>query len=255
MERVTLDSIIKNYINEKGASSKHGYMRYLQILINGMKEMNYDVSGRATFQECIVSDQCTIPMPLNMISMIGVYGLTEQGQWFAYAKSSKQSMSVKEACGVQVKSVGDTELINQSYLTAFGYNSVESYANHNRNGENTGGYYNQPGGNPYTFRENHQMGTIELSSNTSYKVILEYLPSAVQINGEFMVHPFLLEPLLAWLRYATMRSKRNVSQQEIQMLKRDYNNFKRLAKLRFNSFSAADFKNAFRSAYLATYKF
>jgi hypothetical protein len=253
---ITLDSIVKNYIIEKGDSSKHGYQRFLQLAINGMHDMNYDVSGQHRFLECTVDDQASIVIPNDNIKVIGIYGLDDKGRWFPFARDRKQSMSVGEKCGVPQRTIGDSKvnLLDPFYLNAFGYVS-ESYTNHYRNGENTGGYYNQPGGNPYTFRVNEQTRRIELSSNTTNKVILEYLPKSIQVNGQYLVHEFLQESLLAWIRYASVRSKKNYPQGDIQVLKRDYNNFKRLAKLRYRGFTAADFKNAFRSAYLATYKF
>jgi hypothetical protein len=258
-ELITLDSVIKNYIIEKGDSSKHGYQRFLQIAITGLKDMDYDVSGTPKYLECTPSDQATIPIPSDMINLIGVYAVDGSGSWTPFAKDIDMAMSVQRECGTPTQAQGKVPFNANSIQgialgsSAGGYVS-EAYTNHFRNGENTGGYYNQPGGNVFLFRENPEMHAIELSSNATSVVILEYLPSHQKVNGQHLVHPFLLEPLLAWLRYATIRSKRNTTNEALT-LKREYYNVKRLAQLRFNAFTKADFVNAFRSHYKSSYKF
>ena len=99
------------------------------------------------------------------------------------------------------------------------------------------------------------MGVIELSSNHPANVILIYLPTEKTMNGKYEVHPFLLEPLLAWLNYSDVRAKRNVSSAVINDLKRTYVLAKTHAKKRFNAFTKEDFLNAIRKGYTAAGKF
>ena len=99
------------------------------------------------------------------------------------------------------------------------------------------------------------MGVIELSSNHPGKVIFEYLPTAKTVNGKHEIHPFLVEPLLAWLNYADVRFKRSVSKGLINDLERTYVLKKTRAQKRFNSFSKEDFLNSIRKGYSAVAKF
>ena len=52
----TLDSVVKNFLSERGDTSKSGYQRYLQMAINGMQEMSYDVSGMPEYLDISLDD-------------------------------------------------------------------------------------------------------------------------------------------------------------------------------------------------------
>jgi hypothetical protein len=194
----TLDSIIKRFINEKGETSKHGYQRYLQIAIDGLDDMHFDVSGHPKFLACTLDDQAVIDIPDDSLRIIGVHFATKGGEWVSFARNTSQKIATQQKCGTPDSTENDINIEQAAELYGFngrGY-TAEAYANHFRNGEQTGGYYNMPGGNPYTFRVNEQMGVVELSSNAPKEVILEYLPTAQQINGQYEVHPYLREPLI-----------------------------------------------------------
>lgn len=243
----TLESVIQNYLIEKGEDTEHGWKRYLQLAINGLKEMDYDVSGQPKYLTVKLDNTHSIPIPDDSVRIISVL-FNDNGKLVKGARDNETPITVDASCGVDNTAIN--EVSNES-----DYTTSESVTNHYTNGSNTGGYYNMRGGNIYTFRENDQMGIIELSTNFPSTVILEYLPTSKRVNGKFMIHPYLLEPLLAWLRYADVRSKRNVSGNEKFMLQRDYVNKKTQAAVRLNSFTEDDFLHALRSSYTASFKF
>jgi hypothetical protein len=249
----TLDKVIRNFLIERGDMSEHGYKRFLQLAVSGLQEMEYDVSGQPERLDISLDKDRVIPIPPDAVAIIRVafrYG----NSWISSARDNALAINNEYYCG----EAGSPNNENVNDLQGV-YNDVniltESYiAKHWRNGQPTGAYFNQSGGNPYTFRINDQLGVIELSSNHPNNVILEYLPTAKEINGEFQIHPFLKEPLIAWLNYSDVRSKRNISKQLINDLERTYIQKKKHAKKRLNAFTKEDFLNAVRSGYSASVK-
>ena len=79
--KITLDSIIKRYINEIGDEFKHDYRRYLQILIDGLDELNFDISGMPKYLECDLGDDRTIPIPEDSVNITGVHIASPNGNW------------------------------------------------------------------------------------------------------------------------------------------------------------------------------
>lgn len=249
----TLDKIIRNFLIERGDLTEHGLKRFLQLAVSGMTEMDFDVSGEPTRLDVQLDSSRTIPIPPDSIQIIRV-AFNYSGTWISSARDNSLQASNEYYCGEALKPTnGD---VNDIQGISYDSNAItDSYASkHWRNGQPTGAYFNRHGGNPYTFRINNQMGLIELSSNHPLNVILEYLPTAKEVNGEYQVHPFLKEPLIAWLNYADVRSKRNVSKQLINDLERTYILKKTHAKKRFNAFTKEDFLNAVRKGYSASVK-
>jgi hypothetical protein len=149
----------------------------------------------------------------------------------------------------------DIKLEGDNYANEQSASDWYNVADHYRNGENIGAYYNHKGGNPYLFRVNEQNNTIELSSNAPSVVFLKYSARPEKVNGAFEVHDFLLEPLLAWIDYADNRRKRGVSRNVVNDLQRAYVLQKTKLAKRLNAMTKADFLNAVNSGNTAIYKF
>ena len=245
---ITLDSIIKNYMIEKEDSSKHSFQRYLQLLINGMTDLNIDVTGVPKFLEIILNGDLFFEKPCDSLRILGIHFPAGNERWSSFTRGNDLSIATSPERGPGSR-LQSTTTISEAPITAF------NYTNHWRNGQNTGAYYANTVSNPYVFRENHEFDTIEVSSNSPSIIILEYLPIATQVNGKFQVDAYMLEPLLAWLRYASIRSKRSVSQNEVMMLRRSYTAAKNHLRKRLSSMTMESFLNAARSSSVAIYKF
>ncbi len=253
MNHVTLDSIIKNYLIERGDNTKHGYQRYLQLAINGLQDMNYDVSGQLEYMDVELDNSMSIPIPPDTVNIVSVM-FRLKNELIVSANDSSLNMSTSYKCGKAVAPTNENANDVQGYFDQRYRFTEREITKHWRNGEPTGAFFNEHGGNPYRFKVNHQMGVVELSSNHPRNVILSYLPTEKTINGAHLVHPFLKEPLIAWLNYADRRSK-NVSKALINDYKHTYVQVKEHARKRFNAFTKEDFLNAVRKGYSAAPKF
>lgn len=249
--QITLDAIIKDFLIEKGYTSEHGYQRYLNLAIRGLKELNYDVSGQLSYIE-VKNHDYSIPIPDDCLNVVGIM-FNSNGMVIRAAKDSLKAMSVSEVCGVPV--ITESNLDETSSLNFAYYGTSVNETKHWRNNENVGGYFNALGGNRFVFQVNEANNTIELSSNMPSTVILEYLPTAKQINGQFYVHPFLQEPIMAWLRYSSIRGLKGVSRNEVYMLQKEYVNAKDHLRKRLNGWTVTDFINAVNRSASAIDKF
>ena len=252
-QHLTLDSIIKNYLIERGENTEQGYQRYLQLAINGLQDMNYDVSGQLEYMDVELDNSMSIPIPPDTVNIVSVmFRLGDK--LIVSANDSSLNMTTSLKCGVDSAPSNSSANDIQGYFGSRLSFTESQAAKHWRNGEPTGAHFNSHGGNPFTFRVNHQMNVVELSSNHPRKVVLSYLPTEKTMNEQHLVHPFLKEPIIAWLNYAGMRSK-SVSKSLINDYKRTYVQVKEHARKRFNAFTKEDFLNAVRKGYTAAPKF
>ena len=65
-------------------------------------------------------------------------------------------------------------------------------------------------------------------------IALEYLSDPEMIDGEFHVHPYLVEALKAWIRYEEIVDNLRVGAGVIEMRRAEKYNQQRLAVARFN---------------------
>lgn len=252
-ETVTLDSIIKQYIIEKGDSSKHNFQRYLQLAINGLQDLDYDVSGQHAFIE-VCNHNYSIPIPDDSLNIIGVF-FQVNGRRVYIPQDKRGAISTGYACGVSEKSTNGIDTLSDggNYLGLLGQDFWGSQSKHWKNGQFTGGVYNAEGGSQYTFWVNEQQGVIELSTNCPPKVVLEYLPTRKTIGGSFEVHPFLQEPLLTYIKWRANVHRDSPNEQQFNHSK--YVAAKMHLKKRLMSFTPVDFANAIRRSYSFLDKF
>jgi hypothetical protein len=84
---------------------------------------------------------------------------------------------------------------------------------------------------------------------------MEYIADIAAIDGDFEVHPFVIEALKAWIRYKYFNNNPNSSLGRIDMAKRDYFREKRLASERFGATTVNEWLEAFRFGNKAAPKF
>ena len=88
----TIDSVIKEFLSGRGDTSKHGYTRFLQMAISGLKEMNYDVSGMPSYLNVSLGEDAVIPIPPDCINVIGIH-FNYGGRWISSAKENFLAIS------------------------------------------------------------------------------------------------------------------------------------------------------------------
>ena len=234
----TLDSIIRGYLIEKDEMTEHNLLRFLQLAIDGLDDLNFDVSGQPIFKELNVANNSTIVLPDDLVKVISVHYYFGN-KYGSFAQSSNLSLVTSDSCGVPNTPPTGASVADGSYGSLGGYSdtgSLEYFNDRVRNGESLGRDFNLNTSNPYLYRVNDADGTIQLTSNAPSVVILKYLPTSHQMNGEFRVHPFLVEPIKAYINWSSVRSKTNTSPALAHELHRVYVVAKTHANARFQSF-------------------
>jgi hypothetical protein len=245
MANYTLDSIVKEYTIEVGGSDMNKYPRYYQYGVSGIRELNMNSSGVVKSVElCIEGNStCNLPPDYLQYKTIGLLG-----------------------ADCRIHSIGRNDTLSLSGCCAptqnWGVNSfgmINNFDSNYRNGEFMGRMFGVNGGvNGYgQFRIDVENQIILLSdlAPLSTSIVLEYLADIESVDGDFIVHPFIIEALKAFIYWKSIQRDRNRSIGEKEQAKNDYNVAAKWAKKRFTASTIQEYLEAFRSGNTASVKF
>jgi len=242
----TLDSIVREYILMEGKSTMNGYPRILQFAIQALKDINYDVKGNISYLS-EYPENGVIPIPDDLIKVIRV----------GFRGENEEFVPIAENHNLVLKVSHDDKGNNVYPFESGGrgdYNTSE-YSQHFSHGESIGRYYGAGGGTVRGYRINEETQNFEFSSNVNGEVVIEYLGDIKRVNGEFTVHPFLVDSIIDYINYAKIRALRGVSPSEKQAYKTLYVNTKNHAIGRFISMGMQDMENAAHKGYMQAPKY
>ena len=229
---IELEEIINELLVEEGKTSENEFLRYFKLGMNGLKELNFDVSGGVRTIELIVdSNTLTVDLPSDYVryTKIGVYG--NDGDIHPIGLRNQKSLISTVANNT---SSNDDEL-NPSY---FEYSQEYGVGG----GNNANGY----------FRVDSENSTIQFTSTLSgKKIIIEYITSSLihPTEGKVVVHQLMADALRGYIYWKSIHRKRGIDQGEKDLAKRDYYNEKRLARARMLSFTKQEALETTRRAF------
>jgi hypothetical protein len=248
----TLDSVVRDYmLMGEGKESLHGYSRYLQAAIRGLKDMHYDVSGVPQVAVREVEDGGRITLPEDTIRIVRMGYLDATGRFIEFYVDNTLVVNAQGPMNCS----GDTNTLQYSDVGIPIAPTPADMTSMMRNGQIIGRQYGTVGGSIYTYRVDWAQGVVELSSNICGQVIIEYLGDPQKVNGQYAVHPFLVEPLQAYMNYAINRFKKSVAPGEKDYAFRQYVLKKSHAHQRFVSESIGNIINKSRTTFSQTVKF
>lgn len=268
MVTLTLDSVIREAMIEFGHTNENMYARMLQHGISGLREFNMDLAqngdGVPTPVVLPVSSNMTVALPkdyikyvrIGLIDALGnIYDLSYNGaiRWGNPVNScgqpvnpSNNNLSVAELSQAQQAAmVNGTQPgpLNAGFVWTW-----DGFADNFRNAELVGRFFGIGGGtnsNGY-YRVNLQKGWIELGGVAATNIFLEYLSDLQFVDGQYMVHPFVVEALKSYIYWKL--NQRNSKQNGIvkQESRSEYYNEFFKAKARFNTHTVREYMDAFR---------
>lgn len=241
---MTLDELVREYNINEGRDSLHNYSMYLTYAIRGLKEMNIDVSGAPTVTVLYPDDMGRAALPSDIIKVMRMGIKDGQGN---FAEIYRNENIVIGADGSFACTSPDTVIVSTAAI-ATGATTAD-LSGHYRNGEQIGRFYGNEGGSIYGYRIDYARGEVQFSSNLNGGIILEYLSAPKKINGKYEIHPFLEEPIMAWIYYSRLRFKNHVSRFEKREAFRDYINKKHHAAYRFVTESSGSMINTSRKTF------
>jgi len=120
-----------------------------------------------------------------------------------------------------------------------------------KDGEFNGRHFGAGGGGSSNglYKVYKDSGYISLSGVTASNIVLRYLATVNQIDGEFQVDEFIVESLKAWIHWKYVQRSRSYGIGDKQLAAADYSREKKKSEKRFNRFNIVEFVNAYQSGY------
>lgn len=243
MTQYTLDRVVREYLVMKGMDSLHEYPRALQAAITTLKDLDYDVSGVPRVEVLEVSSTRAV-LPQDVVRVMRM-GFVNEGGKFVEIYVDNTIVVNAQADSISGESASIVAVNAGTPLNP----TSSDFTNMLQNGQIVGRQYGNAGGGIYQYRMDWERGIVEFSSNVSGDVVLEYLGDPKKINGEYHVHPFLVDPIMDGIHWRMMKFKRSYSPAEKQEAHRIYLNSKHHSRIRFYSESIGNHYNAARKTF------
>tara|TARA_R110000824_G_scaffold39431_2_gene119325 strand:+ start:168 stop:893 length:726 start_codon:yes stop_codon:yes gene_type:complete len=229
-----VDEVIQDLLIEEGKSSEHEYLRYFNIALSGLKELNFDTVRQIKAVELSVDHKNTITLPTDYVSFVSLSISGSNGELKYLGKRDKINL-------VHGATSSNTEDKTQHPVFTDSTPGDGHWAKYGQGGgNNSNGYY----------RENLNEGTIELSDVTG-SIIVEYISNgSSDLEGEnIKIHTFAEEALKSYIYWKSIYRKRAINMNEKILAKKEYHNQKRLARARMQSFNKHEAMQTTRKAF------
>ena len=69
---ITLDEVIQSLLVEEGKSSEHEYLRYFNLGLKGLKELNFDTVRQIKAAELSLDSKNTITLPSDYVKYVRI---------------------------------------------------------------------------------------------------------------------------------------------------------------------------------------
>lgn len=252
MKKISLAKIVKEYIIESDGSTSldQSFPRYMQIALSGLRELNTDVNGVEKETTLIVSDNYTAELPCDYLDYVGI-GFCEGGRLTSMAlnKNLCDTKTQELLCSCEAEAA---PLVQDDFIASFDYVGTHF----NKSGQFIGKYFGLGGGinsnGQYKIINNEYIVFNSVAPQSEVK--LRYLATVDQVNGDYLVHPFEVEALKAWIYFKKTQRARNYSLGEKDYAKREYIKQKRMANNRHYELNLFELTNAFASGYKSSPK-
>lgn len=252
MKKISLAKIVKEYIieSEGQTSLDQSFPRYMQIALSGLRELNTDVSGVEKEETLIVSDNFTAPLPCDYLDYVGI-GFCENGRLTSMAlnKNLCDTKTAELICSCETE---NEALVSNDFILSFDYNTTH----YSKDGQFIGKYFGVGGGmnsnGQYKIVNNEYIVFNNVSPGAEVK--LRYLATVEKVDGDYLVHPFEVEAVKAWIYFKKTQRARNYALGEKDYAKREYIKQKRMANNRHYELNLFELTNAFASGYKSSPK-
>lgn len=236
-----LDNLIRELLIETGETSLHKYPIYLQHGLSGLREFNMD-TGVPKVALLTVNSNDTVDLPSDYIAYTQIAVCDVNGNLKPLGINRKMCALVADKCGNLQANDGTpgTALFENWEGGDF------------RNGQDLGRKFGLGGGTSGVgyYKVDERGGYIALQGVAASKIMLEYVADLERNqNGEFAVHPYLVEAIKSWIYWRMMQRNARIPANEKMLAKEDYLSAKSKAKRRLASFTIEEAYQAIRKAF------
>jgi hypothetical protein len=219
------------------------YPIFLQIAATGLQELNHDLKSILTEVTLTVNDNDTVDLPNNYIDY-KVIGVVNNGVLNSLGINDNMAPRPKDDCGnIENVITTDTQLDGSGF--------IYSTAHYTEDGQFSGRAFGIGGGGNDlgTYKVYKQEGYISLNGMSAEEIVLIYLATIEQVDGNFMVEEFLVDAIKSFIWHRYIRRMRSYGITEKKEAEAEFNKKKKLAMRRINRFSLPSFMNSYRSGY------
>lgn len=255
MKTYNVTDIIKELMIEIGEVNTNNYVRYLQVAYSGLRELQMDVSGSPKVALLQVNSINTAPLPSDFINYLRIGVCDQLGNISDLGLNDSICFNHSfDKCGNPSVNAPSQVPALQGFITMY-----PGYADNWRNGEMMGRFFGVGGGNNWNgnYRFDYQNNVIQFNNLPfgTTEVVLEYVADVSKIDGQYQVHPFIVECLKNWIAWKSISRNANKGLGERELAEREYWRSYRQAKKRFTSRNLQEWLEAFRAANKASPKF
>lgn len=239
-----LDEIVREFYIERlhASQTDNRYPMFLQTAISGLRDMNMDSRNVVTEAVLNVNSNDTVDLPDDYIDYL-VIGTVTDGVISSLAVNNNRAPRAKNDCGDLV--AAGTSDGSENFF--FNFNS----SHYTKDGQFNGRAFGAGGGGSSngTYKVYKQDGYIAVSGVTADKLVMRYLATLKQINGNFLVDEYYVEALKDWIWWKYVQNQRSYGLGDKQLAQADYFREKKKAIKRQYRYNIVEFVNAYQSGY------
>ncbi len=247
----SLDTVVKEYCIRVGDSNLNRYARFYQFGVDFLRENNQDMSGVPTMAHLCINDNDTADLPIDYLEYRFIGLVDSAGVMHSMGRNDKLALSTCH---------NEQNIYHpQNIAGVAGFPSIDGMTQSWRNGEFMGKMFGTNGGNNVNgeYRIDSKKRRIQFGClpPLTCSVAMEYVADINSINGDFEVHPFIIETLKRYLNWQTIENDRNSGLGEKARAKSLYDSADRWSSRRFQKATIEEWSAAFRSGNTASVKF
>jgi hypothetical protein len=243
---IPLKDVVKEYMLMRGLDSMHMFPKYLQYGISAMRDMHFDVSGVPNAATISLQEgSSAVVLPENLVKLLRVGMVNSEGMIVEIHPTDKLVVGTDGAYSQS----NPNRAINATDSYSLGAYSTPDLSTHVTRGEVYGRYYGNEGGSVYKYRLSRSQNVIQFSSNVSGDIVIEYLASPEKVDGQHMVHEFIVNAVHAYIDWASIKFKRNIPANEKVRAHSYYVTEKHNSRVRFMTLTIGNIINESRKTF------
>jgi hypothetical protein len=256
----TLSDICNELMIEMGENQPNRFARYYQLGTACLREQNMDLTGVPVVTELKLNANDTVNLPANYLNYTRIALCGKDGALHSLGRNDNLCLDkTYDDCGnVPDRNSATMSGASQATTIAGIWWSSDYLDDNVRNGELMGRFFGIGGGNNangyYRFDLNNGQILLGRLPKGTDKIVLEYLADIDSQDGDFTVHPFLVETVKNWIFWKLIARDRSRNANEKQMAMIDFQKSERISRIRFNSRTADEWLAAFRAGNQAAVK-
>lgn len=217
---VKILDIVKQYLREQGKKTTHDLTFYLDFAIQSLREMDFDFTGTPVSKFVTLNSNDQIVIPKDCLRIIDL-GIVNSANHFISLGLGNKIANVRGADDYGNPEKETSSNVNNTY----GFSGANDSLMRSRHGEDLGGHFGSGGRVIYgEWSIDYERGFINVNGglNTTNKYMIIYLQDIKAINGEFLVHPFMKEPIMNGIELYSKRRRKGISQAMIDKLEQRF---------------------------------